>query len=91
MTTRRDFLKGLAVVGAALTPGVKAVQLQELKCVNCQAPLVITGEYSCECEYCGAEYVVSNLEEAIDPEPEDRSSDPSDYFWDGNGSWDETA
>lgn len=82
--TRRNFIKGLAVAGATLSPVGKVVQLQELKCANCSAPLVITGEFSCGCEYCGARYAVTNLDEIVkaEEEPNHRWND-SDYFWDG--------
>ena len=81
---RRNFLKGLAVVGATISPVGKVVQLLELKCSNCSASLIITGAYSCECEYCGAKYAVTNLDQVLEDDGWDvcHCECHDSYFWD---------
>ena len=59
------------------------ITLTELKCNNCQAPLVITTRSTVECDWCGATYHVSNLTELVNESSKyvEDDWDDSMYFW----------
>lgn len=92
--SRREFLRALGVTAAAgVAKPISVIQLLELKCANCQAALAITGNNTCECGYCGAKYVVGNLDEVVGVEERVESEyhgwadDSYDYFFSPPPEW----
>ena len=74
---RRGFLKGILGAGAAVAAkGVAPSGLIELKCKNCQGPLMAVGDVL-ECEYCHAKYALGGvvMQEEEDSEPEKKMFD----------------